>query len=661
MNLKKKMTIIFSTLMASLLILVSCAAYFYTEKMLLTSVESGAQAITNASSKELDGWLLSKAMVLKTTAATVQQIAGDKTPITMQMLTGFKQVDPEINDLYFGRASDGAIIDGSGWIPPAGFDARTRSWYKDAINSGKLTFGEPYLDSVTNKMALSVTIPFKNSAGETVGVLSEDLLMDTMFATIAKIRPFEGSFAFLLNQTGTVMAYPDANMQNKNIKDLAPLKPLYTAVQSIEKQTKGLTTYTIDGKEYLMVFEKLPSTQWLLGISIPVAVIYAPLESLRWIFIIGTVLALFIVIPATLFIASRIAKPLELLKHQAEKVAAGDFTQRVDIEGKDEIAALADVFNQMRDALRSLIRKVQEKSEHMAAASEELTASAEQTAQAATQVAVSITNVAEGAHKQMISVEEASSIATTMSNNVKLIAQDSDTAVDGARLAAKQADQGTSDVDIMVKNMLEIEESVSSSAQVISKLGEQSKRIGQITDTISSIASQTNLLALNAAIEAARAGEQGRGFAVVAEEVRKLAEEVQKAAQKISEEIAMVQKDTEAAVISMATGNVKVKAGVDSVHLVGTNLKSIATLVHNSSSGMENVRVTLNKIIDGSQRIDASVKTIDSISQASTDEAQMVSAAAEEQLASMDEISSASKSLAQMAQELQNAIAVFKI
>lgn len=661
MNLKKKMTIIFSTLMASLLILVSCAAYFYTEKMLLTSVESGAQAITSASSKELDGWLLSKAMVLKTTAATVQQIAGDKTPITMQMLTGFKQVDPEINDLYFGRTSDGAIIDGSGWIPPAGFDARTRSWYKDAIKSGKLTFGDPYLDSVTNKMALSVTMPFKNSAGETVGVLSEDVLMDTMFATIAKIRPFEGSFAFLLNQTGTVMAYPDANMQNKNIKDLAPLKPLYTAVQSIEKQTKGLTTYTIDGKEYLMVFEKLPSTQWLLGISIPVAVIYAPLESLRWIFIIGTVLALFIVIPATLFIASRIAKPLELLKHQAEKVAAGDFTQRVDIEGKDEIAALADVFNQMRDALRSLIRKVQEKSEHMAAASEELTASAEQTAQAATQVAVSITNVAEGAHKQMISVEEASSIATTMSNNVKLIAQDSDTAVDGARLAAKQADQGTSDVDIMVKNMLEIEESVSSSAQVISKLGEQSKRIGQITDTISSIASQTNLLALNAAIEAARAGEQGRGFAVVAEEVRKLAEEVQKAAQKISEEIAMVQKDTEAAVISMATGNVKVKAGVDSVHLVGTNLKSIATIVHNSSSGMENVRATLNKIIDGSQRIDASVKTIDSISQASTDEAQMVSAAAEEQLASMDEISSASKSLAQMAQELQNAIAVFKI
>lgn len=661
MDLKKKMTLIFSALMATLLILVSATAYFYTEKMLQTSVEQGAQAVATASVKELDGWLTNKATVLKSTAATIQQITNEKTPLTLPMVSGYKQTDPEISDLYFGRASDGGIVDGSGWIPPAGFDARTRSWYKDALAANALAFGEPYLDSVTKKMALPVTMPLKSSNGQILGVLSEDVLMDTMLSTIAKIRPFEGSSAFLLNKNGIIMAHPDATTQNKNIKEVAQLKPLLGALQNSDKQSKGIANYNLAGKDYLLVFEKIPATQWLLGISIPVAVIYAPLESLRWIFIIGTILALLVVVPAAWLIASRITKPLELLKQQAEKVAAGDFTQLVNIEGKDEIAALANVFNQMRDALRSLISKVQEKSEHMAAASQQLTSSADQTAQAANQVAVSITNVAEGAHKQMITVEAASSIVSTMSDNIALIATDTALAVDGAKNAANQADQGTANVDVMVKNMLEIESSVSSSAQVISKLGEQSNRIGQITNTISSIASQTNLLALNAAIEAARAGEQGRGFAVVAEEVRKLAEEVQKAAQKISEEITMVQKDTEAAVIAMAEGNAKVKAGVDSVHIVGSNLKSIATLVHNSSNGMENVRSTLNKIIDSSQKIDHSIKNIDTISQASTDEAQMVSAAAEEQLASMDEISSASKSLAHMAQELQTAIAVFKI
>lgn len=71
-------------------------------------------------------------------------------------------------------------------------------------------------------------------------------------------------------------------------------------------------------------------------------------------------------------------------------------------------------------------------------------------------------------------------------------------------------------------------------AIVVTKLGERSKEIGQIINTISGIAGQTNLLALNAAIEAARAGKQGREFSVVAEEVRKLAEQSRDGAKKIA-------------------------------------------------------------------------------------------------------------------------------
>jgi methyl-accepting chemotaxis protein len=88
--------------------------------------------------------------------------------------------------------------------------------------------------------------------------------------------------------------------------------------------------------------------------------------------------------------------------------------------------------------------------------------------------------------------------------------------------------------------MNNIRQTVDNSAQVVAELGEQSKEIGQIVETISGIAGQTNLLALNASIEAARAGEQGRGFAVVAEEVRKLAEQSSKTAgniQRVVEEV----------------------------------------------------------------------------------------------------------------------------
>ena len=80
-------------------------------------------------------------------------------------------------------------------------------------------------------------------------------------------------------------------------------------------------------------------------------------------------------------------------------------------------------------------------------------------------------------------------------------------------------------------------------SQVISQLGDRSLQIGEIVETIKSIAAQTNLLALNAAIEAARAGEHGKGFAVVATEVKMLAEGTEQATEEIKNQIHGIQQE----------------------------------------------------------------------------------------------------------------------
>ena len=199
------------------------------------------------------------------------------------------------------------------------------------------------------------------------------------------------------------------------------------------------------------------------------------------------------------------------------------------------------------------------------------------------------------------------------------------------------------------------------SSKVVGSLGARSQEIGQIVDTISGIAGQTNLLALNAAIEAARAGEQGRGFAVVAEEVRKLAEQSQAAAKHIAELISHIQSDTEEAVKAMQEGNEEVQLGSGVVNKTGEIFAEIETMIREVNTQVGLAHAAMLDIDAASANISQSVKGVDGISKSTTAEAQNVSAATQEQAASMEEMSTASAALANLAQDLQNAVNQFKV
>lgn len=209
--------------------------------------------------------------------------------------------------------------------------------------------------------------------------------------------------------------------------------------------------------------------------------------------------------------------------------------------------------------------------------------------------------------------------------------------------------------------MAQLENTVNTSAEVVEKLGERSKEIGQIVDTISGIAGQTNLLALNAAIEAARAGEQGRGFAVVAEEVRKLAEQSQEAAGRIAQLIGDIQGDTDKAVVAMSEGTREVKMGADVVNAAGDMFREIVELVSQVSAQVREISAAIQQMASGSQQIVGVVQKIDRLSKSSSVESQSVSAATEEQLASMEEIAAASQTLSKLAQDLQVEVTKFRV
>jgi methyl-accepting chemotaxis protein len=421
-------------------------------------------------------------------------------------------------------------------------------------------------------------------------------------------------------------------------------------VVGVDNQTVYEPILDAYGKVIGMFFVGVPNA--------PYEAMIAEFERNLVIFVVIEVLISAIII---YYVSRRIAKPIEQLAATIEIVSTGNLTVAIDVDSKDEVGFLANSMKAMILSLGLLVRKIALTSEQVAAAAEELTANAENSAQANTQVAATIDEVAQGSKKQANAVDATALVVEQISAGIQRIAANANTVSGMAEKTSNAANQGDKAVHAAMDQMKIIEKSVTSSAQVVTQLGERSIEIGQIVDTISGIAGQTNLLALNAAIEAARAGEQGRGFTVVAEEVRKLAEQSQEAAKRIASLISEIQLETSNAVAAMNNGTHEVKVGADVVNNAGKAFQEIASLVGEVSCQVREISAAIQQMASGSQQIVTSVRDIGRISTDAAGQTQAVSFATGEQSASMEEIAVSSQALARMAEELQDAVRKFRV
>ena len=356
-----------------------------------------------------------------------------------------------------------------------------------------------------------------------------------------------------------------------------------------------------------------------------------------------------------------IKNSVDTILEGARHIAAGDLRSKIMLDGDDEFAHIAHQFNTMVESMQKMIRKIKATATDVAGSSEELTANANQSAQVTQNVAQSITEVAEAAEKQMAIVTKSSATIDDFQHGLEEVITNQRHAREQTQATAQKATEGNSFVQSTVEQMNSIAQTVQQTGEIVGKLGERSKEIGNIVEIISNISGQTNLLALNAAIEAARAGEHGRGFAVVAEEVRKLAEESQNASQKISELIQSIQEETSQAVASMEEGRREAEKGKENVTATGESFSEILSMIGDVkkaslavSERVLQLREDMSTIVDGMSEVDTSAKGIGS-------ESQNVSAATEEQAAGMEEIASSSRSLANMANDLQTETDKFKV
>ncbi len=307
----------------------------------------------------------------------------------------------------------------------------------------------------------------------------------------------------------------------------------------------------------------------------------------------------------TAILARSISGPVRKGLSFAEKLAAGDFTSRIDLDQKDELGMLGKALNTAADDLERLIS--------------EILVAAQNLSQAVDQISGGNKNLSQRTSEQASSLEE---IASTIEQATAAIRQNADNSDQANRLSGetmKMAEEGNRVVMDAVASINEINKS--------------SKKIEEIISVINEIAFHTNLLALNAAVEAARAGEQGRGFAVVAGEVRNLAQRSGNAAKEIG---ALIKDSMD-----------KIETGTDLANRSGDALREIVGAMKNVARLVSEIAAASQEQKQGLDQINIAVAEMDSMTQ--------------QNAALVEETASASEEMAGQAREMQSMVERFKI
>lgn len=523
----------------------------------------------------------------------------------------------------------------------AGFDPRTRDWYKSAMESkGSAIITAPYLSAVTGEVIVTIA----QSTDDGSGVIGITLGIEQIKNVASSVQIGKAGYVLILDKDKKYIVHP--TMKAGEVAEDAFYEQAY-------QNHTGRISYNLNGDEKMMSFTTNELTGWKIGGTMLMNEIA---DSVQPIFIntLVTIIACLLIGGALIAIILRsIIRSIKQLSQQAVKVSNGVLTETIHVQSKDEIGELAQAFSQMQQNLRTLIQDVESRAEQVAASSEQLTASAQQTSASSEHVAASVQEVASSAEKQTTGVDQNVHALEEISHGVDRIVESVRVLADLSKDTSVQADEGGVSIQQVMGQMNSIHESVEKSDAMIKSLYDRSKEISNISEVISGIAQQTNLLALNAAIEAARAGEHGKGFAVVANEVRILAEQSQLSATQISELITEIQRETKESVATME----KVRQGVAGGLEVSTEtihkFKQILLSTRETAPHIDEVSSIAAQIATGVQAVSQVASQLAQIAKSNAESAEEVAASTEEQLASMQEISASSQSLATLAEELK--------
>ena len=457
--------------------------------------------------------------------------------------------------------------------------------------------------------------------------------VDDLMAVLNSVKIAESGFIFMADEKGTINAHVNTNLLGKS--HLRDITSSAIASTLLTKQDFNLIRGEVEGEDMLFASTYVKSAGWYVIAQVPVSELYTEMNSasvsmITWSIIIALGFALL-----GIWFAGSISKPLENLASVFTQLGngQGDLTTRIPLPDQKETRKLVEGFNQFTASLHGILTNV-------AATSVKIRQSA---AQVAEQSAMTESN----SETQRDSTMQVATALNQMGSTVDEIAQSAHDAASSANHSAKASADGQAFTQQAVDSIHQLAGQISSVTSVIESLDAHTDDIVSILETIRGISDQTNLLALNAAIEAARAGDHGRGFSVVADEVRTLAQRAASSTEEIQSKIDSFKQDSQTAVEQMRLSNKQTTQVVEAAQQIDVMLKDIADdiqVIHGINTQVATATDEQSVVVEDINR------NIHAISDNS-----------DNNLRSAKQMVATSKTMAELAEQLDDEVSKFKL
>ncbi len=351
-------------------------------------------------------------------------------------------------------------------------------------------------------------------------------------------------------------------------------------------------------------------------------------------FLVSAVLGLIVAIVMSRLMGNSVKRAKTEILGYLDDIANnnGNLSTRLTPGRPDEIGDFIDAVNTFLQTLEETISRIVTASRQLTGESESLSGITERTTANSEQQRDQITQVS-AAMQEMVSTSEE-------------IASNTSETDESARKASSLADSGQETVGSAIRAVTNLANQVEKGSTRIQQLENESAEIGNVLAVIQSIAEQTNLLALNAAIEAARAGDAGRGFAVVADEVRGLAKRVQESTVDIERIVSQLQSGAAGAVVDMSKAKQMAEEASEEASKSGEALTDILAAV--------------NSIVEMTTQIASATEQQRATAAEMTQNVEISSGAIEELAGDISQVNHSSRSLANMADELNTLVRRFR-